>query len=113
MHLGYEVVVSISQQGTSPRIGALFVDPYITWLVHHLGAVQGTDLMRVVRGVALVFLEMLCLMRMVHKVQTIRGTEYRVMPTDDTPATDTATPSPPSQATYSRPRSQSPLHAPE
>lgn len=47
MHLGYEVVVSISQQGTSPRIGALFVDPYITWLVRHLGAVQGTDLMRV------------------------------------------------------------------
>lgn len=38
MHLGYEVTVSISHQGTSPPIGTILIGLYITQLVHRLGA---------------------------------------------------------------------------
>lgn len=59
MHLGYEVAVSISHQEADPRIGALFVSPYITHLVRHLGALQETNRMRVVGGMAPMSLEIL------------------------------------------------------
>lgn len=78
IHLGYEVTVSISHHGRSTRIDALFISYYIIHLVCHLGIFQGTDQMRVVGGVDPMSLKMLHLMRMVHKVQTIRGTEYWV-----------------------------------
>lgn len=37
LHLEYQVVISIAYQGTSSRIGALFVRPYITRLFKHIG----------------------------------------------------------------------------
>lgn len=47
------------------------------------------------RGYGTHALKTLHLMRLVHRVETVRGTEYRVTLTDDPPATDTASPQPP------------------
>lgn len=56
LHLGYEVAASISHQGINPRIGALFVGPYITRLIRRMGILERVDRMRVVCGVASVTL---------------------------------------------------------
>lgn len=46
--------------------------------------------MRVVGGMAPMMLETLRSMRLVHRVETTRGTEYHVTLADDPPTTDTA-----------------------
>lgn len=59
IHLGYEVVVSITHQGIDARIGALFVCPYIIHVIRYVGLLQGTDCMRIVGGFLALSLETL------------------------------------------------------
>lgn len=73
LHLGYEVVVSISHQGTDPHIGALLVSPYITCLIRRMGIMEGVDRMRVVSDIAPMTLETLRPMGMLQHVITTRG----------------------------------------
>lgn len=72
------MAVSITHQGISLLIGALFVGPYITCVIKYMGLLQGTDRMRIVGGFAVMSLETLRSMGMLYRVQTARGIKYRV-----------------------------------
>lgn len=76
LHLGYEVIVFISYQGIDPRIGTLFVGPYIMSLVRRLGILEGTNRKRIVGGIAFMTIETLRSMEMLQRVLTRRGAEY-------------------------------------
>lgn len=114
LHLGYEVAVSIAHQGTNPYIGALFICPYITRVIRHMGLLQGTDCMRIVKRFAAMSLETLRSMGMPQRVHTARGVEYRVQQsTSSTAASEVLpvgedTPVPPLTDTTLCPRSRSP-----
>lgn len=73
LHLSYEVVVSISNQGTDPRTGTHFIGPYITRLLRRMGILEGTDMIRVVGRVTSMPLETFRLMGMLHHVQIAKG----------------------------------------
>lgn len=73
LHLGYEVAGSISHQGAIPRIGALFVGPYISRLIRYMRILEGNDRMRLVGSVTPMTLETLRSMGMLQRVQTVGG----------------------------------------
>lgn len=110
LQLGYEVAIFIAQQGLDPSIKDLFVGPYITHLVRHMGILQVPDCMRIVRGVARMTIETLRSMGMLQLVLTTRGVEYRVKkPTDSSstvasylPPTGDAVPTSPQPGTTTR-----------
>lgn len=101
LHLGYVVAVSIAHQGTTPRIGALFVSSYITSAIRHMGHLKGIDRMMIVGGFAVMSLEILRLMGMLQRVYSARGVYYRVCqstaltPTSDVPPAEDDAPIPP------------------
>lgn len=116
LYLDYEVAISISHQGTDPRINTLFVGPYITRLVRRLGILEGANKIRIVGGVASMTLEILRSMGILQCVQTPRGAEYKVKQhidpsstaaADILPAGDPAPSSPP-HTTIAYQRSRSP-----
>lgn len=78
LYLCYEVVVSISHQGISPCIGALFVGPYITHVIRHMALLPGTNRIRIVGGFAAMVLKTVRSMGMLHRVQTARRIDYLV-----------------------------------
>lgn len=43
LYLGYEVAIFIAHKGTNPRIGSIFVNPYITRLIKGMAILEGTD----------------------------------------------------------------------
>lgn len=96
LHLGYEVAVSILHQGTDPRIGALFVGPYITHLIRCMGILKGADRLRVVGGVGAMTLETLSSMGMLQRRQPTNSSSVAA---SDLPATDAAVLTPPPIAT--------------
>lgn len=59
LYLGYEMVVSIAHHETSLYIRALFVNPYATLVIRHMGQLQETDRTRIVGGFAMMSLETL------------------------------------------------------
>lgn len=111
------MAVSITHQGISLLIGALFVGPYITCVIKYMGLLQGTDRMRIVGGFAVMSLEILRSMGMLYRVQTARGVKYRVRQStalttaSNVPPADDDAPTLPLPATTSRYRSHSPPHA--
>lgn len=73
-------------------MGAFFVGPYITHLVRHMVTLQWIDRMCVIWGVTPITLEILRLMRMVHRVMTAGEVEYHITLSEDLPNTATAAP---------------------
>lgn len=78
LHLRQEPVLSIYHQGTDPRVGVLFVGPYISRLVPGMGLLEGTQRMRIVGGYTPIISEILRFMGMLCVTHITRGTEYRV-----------------------------------
>lgn len=44
-HMGYVIVTTYFQQATDPKVGTLFLGPYITWLIRGMSLLGNVDQM--------------------------------------------------------------------
>jgi len=103
LHLGFEVAYYIHRQGTNPRIGAIFVGPYITRIIRSMGLLPCDIIsgLRAIGGVLPVTIETLRSMGMLRRIQTAQGIMYQVRRDPDLASTSAPTAAAPSRPSSS------------